>query len=194
MKIEKIKKILSRHKGKALVGAGLVPVVYFAWKKRGSIWNGIKGITGRMLPSKAEPGEAMSPVILKLTDSRKTDMVNTVRFMVSKYDTGPFSIVYGRSRKQGYMGYYVRSESGPALFFGWSDEFERTYPVTPFWIALDPQATKVFKEKNLKVHYDIYPNPKEEQSILVSVPPEEMEDPEAVSGKIMELARKTLLS
>ncbi|MHB9028357.1 MAG: hypothetical protein ACYC9O_06280 [Candidatus Latescibacterota bacterium] len=193
MKLEKIKKILSKHKGKALIGAGLVPVAYLAWKKRGVLWKGIKGLKEKALPKKAEPGDEASRALMKLTDSRKTDLVNTVRFMLSKYDTGPFNIVYGRSRKQGYMGYYVRSDQGSSLFFGWSDELEQRYPATPFWIALDPQATKIFGEKNLKIHYDIYTNPKEDQSILVSIPPEEMEDPQAVSGKIMELARKTLL-
>jgi hypothetical protein len=193
MKFEKIKKILFKHKGKALIGAGLVPVAYLVWKKRDGIWKGIKGIKEKVRPKKAELIDEDASTIVKLTDSRKTDMVNTVRFMLSKYDAGEFNIVYGRSRKQGYMGYYVRSDQGPALFFGWSDEFAERYPVTPFWIALDPQATKAFSEKNLKPHYDIYANPREEHSILVSITLEEMVDAPAASEKIMELARKTLL-
>lgn len=36
--------------------------------------------------------------------------------MLSKYDTNSFTIVYGRSRKQGYMGYYVRAGKEDRFF------------------------------------------------------------------------------
>lgn len=192
MKFDKLKRFLSGHKGKALLGAGLLPVAYVAWRKREDISKGVKSISGKVR-DKITGAAAEAPQSLHaLGDSRKTDMVNTVRFMLSKYDTEPMSIIYTRDKKRGFMGYLIKASGDRSLFFGWSGEFERKYPMTPFWIALDPESTLVFAGKNLKIHYDIYANPVDERSILVSVPVEEMEDPQAVAGKIMELAGKTL--
>ncbi len=201
-----VKKFISRHKGKALIGVGIAPMAYLAWKKRGTIWENVKELKNRAFPKKTKQVEESSgdsisieksptdsPLGLKLTDSRKTEMIHMVRFMLSKYDTNSFTIVYGRSRKQGYMGYYVRAGKEGSLFFGWSDEFENQYSLTPFWITLNPAATKTFREKNLTTYYDIYVNPKDDQSILISLPLKKMEDPQAVAGKIIELAGETLL-
>ena len=186
MKFTDIKNFLTGHKTKAILGAGLIPVAFLAWKKRKAIWGGVKNVHSRVSGKKAEaalPG---------LSNSRKTDLVNTVRFMLSKYDTSAFHILYGRGKKEKYMGYYLRTSGEASLFFGWSEVFEEAHPVTPFWVALDGKATDVFRERGLKTFYDIYANPKEEQSILIAVPLEEMEDPLAVAGKIMELAAKTI--
>jgi len=189
----KLGKFLSKHKGKSLIGAGLLPVAYLAWKKRDVIGEIIKGKKEKTPLPKTETVEEALPIKIKFTSSRKTDLVNTVRFMLSQHDTKPFKIAYCRSRKQGYMGYYIRAYGGFTLFFGWSDEFEKRYPETPFWIALNPQATNVFREKNLKIQYDIYANPRDERSILISLPFGEMENPKEVSAKILELARATLV-
>ena len=192
-KLGKLGKFLSKHKGKSLIGAGLLPVAYLAWKKRDAIWERIAGKKEKTPPLKTETVEEALPIKIKFTSSRKTDLVNTVRFMLSQHDTKELKIAYCRSRKQGYMGYYIRAYGGFTLFFGWSDEFEKRYPETPFWIALDPQATNVFREKNLKIQFDIYANLRDERSILICMRPEEMENPQEVSAKILELARATLV-
>lgn len=187
MKFDDIKKFLSGHKKKAIFGAGMIPVAVVAWKKRKAIWSGVKGVHARVSGKKEQaPVSAMS-------ESRKTDMVNTVRFMLSKYDTSAFHIIYSRGKKEKNMGYFLRTAGEGALFFGWSEGFEAEHPVTPFWIALDSKATGAFRDRGLKMFYDIYPNPRDEQSILISVSLEEMEDPLAVASKIMELAGKTIL-
>ncbi len=191
MKFDKLKQLLSGRRGKALLGAGLLPVALVAWHKREDISRGVKTISGKVR-GKVAGADSEAPHVLELGESRKTDMVNTVRFMLSKYDTEPLSIIYVRDKKRGLMGYALRSGGDRSLFFGWSDEYAAQFPLTPFWIALDPESTRAFAEKNLKIHYDIYPHPWVEGSILISVPLEEMEDPQAVAGKIMELAGKTL--
>lgn len=185
MKFEDIKKLLLVHRGKAVIGAGLIPVAVLVWKKRGIIRNGVKGI-GALARGK-------KTAVSGLSEARKTDMVNTVRFMLGEYNTAPFNIIYNRAKKEGRMGYSMRSDAKTALFFGWSDAFMAAHPVTPFWIELDARATEAFRDRGLKQYYDIYINPEDECSILVSVPLEEIEDPRAVAGKIMELASKTLL-
>lgn len=187
MKFTDIKNFLTGHKKKAILGAGIIPVAFLAWKKRKAIWSGMKGVHSRVAGKKAETA------VTGLSDSNKTDLVNTVRFMLSKFDTSAFHISYGRGKKDKHMGYFLRTAQEASLFFGWSENFEEAYPITPFWIALDSKATEVFRERGLKIFYDIYPNPKDEQSILISVTPEEMEDPLAVAGKIMDLAGKTIL-
>ena len=187
MKFTDIAKLLSGHKKTAIFGAGLIPVAFLAWKKRKTIWSGVKGVQARVSGKKEEPA------VSGLSDSRKTDLVNTVRFMLSKYDTSAFNIIYDRGKKEKYMGYFLRTAGKASLFFGWSEEFVSAHPLTPFWIALDGKATEAFQDRGLKMFYDIYPNPRDEQSILVAIPLDEMEDPLAVAGKIMELAGKTVL-
>jgi len=44
MKFDDIMKLLSGHKKKAILGAGLIPVAFLAWKKRKAIWSGMKGV------------------------------------------------------------------------------------------------------------------------------------------------------
>ena len=187
MKFTDIKNFLTGHKKKAILGAGLIPVAFLAWKKRKAIWGGMKDVHSRVAggkPKIAVPG---------LSDSIKTDQVNTVRFMLSKFDTSAFHISYGRGKKDRRMGYFLRTAGEASLFFGWSESFEEAHPVTPFWIALDSKATEAFRERGLKIFYDIYPNPNDEQSILISITPEEMDDPLAVAGKILDLAGKTIV-
>jgi hypothetical protein len=185
IKFDGIKKFLSSNKNKALIGAGLVPVIYLAWKSRATIWRGVKIIS-------AKKGEEAQTEIKKLSESKKTDAVNTVRFMLSNYNTERYSIIYGRDKKKGYMGYFMRADHSPWLFFGWSVEFEGKYPLTPFWIELDEKATKTFGDKGLQKYYDIYAHPSLEKQLIVSIALEEMEDPQAVAGKVMELAQKTM--
>lgn len=182
-KLGRLAKLLSNHKGKALIGASLVPAAYLAWKKRDVIADGVRGLAGRAVPKKSASG---------LSDSRKTDLVNTVRFMLGRYDTAAFHIIYGRDRHAGYMGYHVRTDAA-ALFFGWTDALEEAYPMTPFWMVLDPAATRAFGEKNLKAHYDIYTNPADDRSIAIPAMPDMVDDPAAVAAHIIEIARKTLL-
>ncbi len=187
MKFTDITKLLSGHKKKAILGAGLIPVAVLAWKKRETIWSGVKGVRTRVTGKKEEaalPG---------MSDSHKTDLVNTVRFMLSKYDTSAFHIIYERGKKEKYMGYFLRTAGEASLFFGWSEGFEAAHPVTPFWIALDGKATEAFRDRGLKLFYDIYPNPRDERSVLIAISLEEMEDPLAVVGKILELAGKTMV-
>ena len=185
MKFDGFKKFFSSHGKKTLFGVGLLPVAYLAWKNRGTIRKGVDGIK-----TLAGGGEKPAP---RLGHSRKTDMVNTVRFVLSKYDTDAFTIIYDRDRERRRMGYHIRTHEGPALFFGWSDEFEEKYPLTPFWIALDPVATERFAALGLKKHFDVYDHPEGDGSVLVSLQHDEMEDPRTAAGKIAELARKLLL-
>jgi hypothetical protein len=185
IKFEGIKKFFSRNRNKALIGAGLVPVMYLAWKSRATILRGVKKIS-------AIKEDETHLKIKKLSDYKKTDAVNTVRFMLSNYNTEQFNIIYGRDKKKGYMGYFMRIDHSPWLFFGWSDEFEGKYPLTPFWIELDEKAAKTFGDKGLKMYYDIYAHPSNEKHLIVSVTLEEMEDPRAVAGKVFELAQKTM--
>jgi hypothetical protein len=180
IKFEGIKKFLSSNRNKALIGAGMVPFIYLAWK-------GVKKISaGKKTETEAESA--------RLSESRKTDLVNTVRFMLSNYNTDRYSIIYGRDRKKGYMGYFIRVDHSPWLFFGWSDEYERKYPLTPFWIELDESGANKFGERGLKMYYDIYTHPSDDKKLLISITLEEAEDPQAVAGKLIELAQKTLLS
>lgn len=185
IKFDGIKKFLSSNKNKALIGAGLVPVIYLALKSRATIWRGVKKISSKK-------GEEAQPEIKKLSESKKTDAVNTVRFMLSNYNTERYSIIYGRDKKKGFMGYFMRFNHSPWLFFGWSDEYEGKYQLTPFWIELDEKATNTFMDKGLQMYYDIYAHPSDEKQLIVSVTLEEMEDPRAVAGKVMELAQKTM--
>ena len=178
IKFDGIKKFLSKNRNKALIGAGLIPVAFLAWK-------GVKKI------SSGKKKESV-PGISKLGESKKSDAVNTVRFMLSNYNTEKYSIIYGRDKKKGYMGYYLRVDHSPWLFFGWSDAFESAYPLTPFWIELDESATAKFGKKGLKMYYDVYAHPSEEKRLLVSITLDELEDPQAVAGKLMELSQKTL--
>ena len=188
MKFDAIKQFFSSHGKKALFGAGLIPVAYVAWKNRGAIRRGV-GDLKTLAVRKTEHTTSSK----KLNESRKTDMVNTVRFMLSRYDTEPFSIIYDRDRKQGRMGYYMRTNAGPSLFFGWMDEYEARYPQTPFWIELDAEATKAFADRGLKIHHDIYPNPSDDRSVLISLTLDEMEDPRTAAGKVADLSRKILM-
>ena len=180
IKFEGIKKFLSKNRKKALIGAGLIPVAFLAWKGVKKISSGKKKET--------------RPGISNLSESKKTDAINTVRFMLSNYNTERYNIIYGRDRKKGYMGYYLRVDHSPWLFFGWSDEFESKYPLTPFWIELDESATKKFGDKGLQIYYDVYTHPADEKHLLVSITLDELEDPQAVAGKLIELSQKTLLS
>jgi hypothetical protein len=186
--LDRLVKFFSSHRKKALFGVGLIPVVYVAWKKRGAIRKGV-GNLKTFTSQRAESG----PSARKMSESRKTDMVNTVRFMLSRYDTESFSIIYDRDRRRGRMGYHVRTSAGPALFFGWSEEYEALYPQTPFWIELDAEATKAFADRGLKIHHDIYPNPNDNHSIIISLTLDEMEDPRTAAGKVADLSRKILL-
>jgi hypothetical protein len=188
MNMESLKKLVSTHGKKVLWGIGLLPVAYVAWKNRGAIRQGVSNLKTRGAKKGARSKEAR-----KLGESRKTDMVNTVRFILGKYDTDAFSIVYDRDRKRGRMGYYLRTNAGPSIFFGWSEEYEERFPLTPFWIELDSEATRIFAERGLKVHHDIYPNPSAEELILVPLTLDEMEDPRTAAGKIGDLAKKILL-
>ena len=186
--LDRLVKFLSAHRKKALFGVGLIPVAYVAWKKRGAIRKGVGDL--KTLSARKKERTSSSQI---LSESQKTDMVNTVRFMFSRYDTESFSIIYDRDRKRGRMGYHVRMSAGPALFFGWSEEYEARYPQTPFWIVLDAEATKTFAERGLKIHHDIYPNPNDNHSIIISLTLDEMEDPRTAAGKVADLSRKILL-
>ncbi len=186
MKFNGFKKFFSAHGKKTLFGVGLLPVAYLAWKNRGAIQKGVSDLKTLAVKGKDRP----TP---RLGDSRKTDMINTVRFVLSKYNTDAFAIVYERDRDRGRMGYRVRANDGPALFFGWSDECEEKYPLTPFWIELDPVATGKFSEQGMKKYFDVYEHPSDTGSLLVSLQHDEMEDPRTAAGKIAELSRKLLL-
>ncbi len=186
MKFDGFGKFFSTHGKKTLFGVGLLPVAYLAWKNRGTIQKGVSGL-------KSLAGGVKDRPSARLSDSRKTDMVNTVRFVLSKYDTDAFSIAYERDRERKRMGYHVRTNEGPSLFFGWSDEYEEKYPLTPFWIELDPGATVRFAAQGLKKHFDMYEHPLDGGSVLVSLQHDEMEDPRTAAGKIAELSRKLLL-
>lgn len=85
-----MKKFISRHKGKALIGVGIAPMAYLAWKKRGTIWEkrertqkpGVSEKNKKQVEESSgdsisiEKSPTDSPLGLKLTDSRKTEMIH----------------------------------------------------------------------------------------------------------------------
>lgn len=187
MNIATIIAFVKEHKG-AILSLGAVPAAFYAIKK---LSGSKKHVTGpaKVIVKEDMPVES-TPIRRRMTPARKNRIIGDVRQELITLIPEDYTITFGQSEKQGYRGYYVRKNDKVWLFLCWSNILEDSYGSSTFWIELSEAATVIFKDRNLKLNFDIYTHPLHTGRIVISVSDEDMRNSRGVADEVYSLVKE----
>ena len=187
MNIDAVITFLKKHKG-AIISLGAIPAAIFTIRNLPGLKKQVKE-PAEMSVGKNIPAEPI-PVRRRMTAVRKNRIIGDIRRELLKLIPKEYAITFGKSEKQGYRGYYVRKNDKDWLFLCWSDVLEDAYDSSTIWVELSEAVTGTFKERNLKLGYDIYTHPSHPGRIAISIPDEDVGNISTVADEVGTLVKE----
>ena len=187
MNIDAVIAFLKKHKG-AIISLGAIPAAIFTIRNLSGLKRQEKG-SADVSTGKNKPAESKS-ARRRMTSARKNRIISDIRRELLTLIPKEYIISFGKSEKQGYRGYYVRKNDNDWLFLCWSDVLEDAYESSTFWVELSESVTGNFKERNLKLGYDIYTHPAHPGRIAISIPDEDVNDIRNVAEEVGTLMKE----